>query len=98
VGRLRNHSLISQEAINFLTHEVWNNLPSIYTPENLRPKGNATDANLEHLAMPMIHPTTGETITSYKKLMHNPASMEIWQTAFGDNFGGMAQGDNKTGQ
>jgi hypothetical protein len=56
------------------------------------------DANLEHLAMPMIHPTTGETITSYKKLMHNPATMEIWQTAFGKDFGGMAQGNKKMGQ
>ena len=24
--------------------------------------------------------------------------MEIWQTAFGKDFGGMTQGDNKTGQ
>ncbi len=24
--------------------------------------------------------------------------MEIWQTAFGEDFGGMAQGDNKTVQ
>ena len=30
--------------------------------------------------------------------MNNPATMEIWQTAFGKDFGGMAQGDNKTGQ
>jgi hypothetical protein len=96
-GQLRNHSLISQEAINFFTNKVWNNLPPIYTPENLRPKENATAANLEHLAMPMIHPTTGETITSYKKLMHNRATMEIWQTAFGKDFGSMAQGNNKTG-
>jgi hypothetical protein len=57
----------------------------------------ATAANLEHLAMPMIHPMTGETITSYKKLMHNPATIKIWQTAFGKDFGGMAQGNNKTG-
>jgi hypothetical protein len=76
-GRLRNHSLISQEAINFLTNEVWNNLPPIYTPENLQPKENVMDANLEQLAMPMIHPTTGEMITSYKILMHNPATIEI---------------------
>ena len=55
-------------------------------------------ANLEHLAMPMIHPTTGEMISSYKKLMNDPATMEIWQTAFGKDFGGMAQADNKTGQ
>ncbi len=66
VGQLRNHSLISQEAITILTDKVWNNLPPIHTPENLWPKENATDANLEHLVMPMIHPTTGETITSYK--------------------------------
>jgi hypothetical protein len=48
--------------------------------------------------MPMIHPTTGETIMSYKKLMNNPATMEISQTAFGKDLGGMAKGNNKTGQ
>jgi hypothetical protein len=46
----------------------------------------------------MVHPVTGKTISSYKKLMHDPATAEVWQTAFGKNFGGMAQGDNKTGQ
>jgi hypothetical protein len=46
----------------------------------------------------MVHPTTGETMSSYKKLMHDPATAEIWQTAFGKDFGSMAQGDNKTGQ
>ena len=30
--------------------------------------------------------------------MHDPATAEIWQTAFGKDFGGMAQGDEKTGQ
>ncbi len=84
--------------MNFLTDEVWNNSPQHFTPKNLRPKEEATVANLEHLAMPMIHPTMGETISSYKKLMKDPATMEIWQTAFGKDFGGMAQGDNKTGQ
>jgi hypothetical protein len=46
----------------------------------------------------MVHPTTGKTISSYKRLMHNPDTLEVWQTAFGKDFGGMAQGDNKTGQ
>ncbi len=46
----------------------------------------------------MVHPTTGKTISSYKKLMHDPATVEIWQTAFGKDFGSMAQGNNKTGQ
>jgi hypothetical protein len=30
--------------------------------------------------------------------MHDPATVEVWQMAFGKVFGGMAQGDNKTGQ
>jgi hypothetical protein len=46
----------------------------------------------------MVHPITGKTISSYKKLMHDPATAEIWQTAFGKDFGSMAQGNNKTSQ
>jgi hypothetical protein len=46
----------------------------------------------------MVHPTTGKTITSYKRLMHDPPTADVWQTAFGKDFGGMAQGYNKTGQ
>jgi hypothetical protein len=30
--------------------------------------------------------------------MHNPATSKMWQTAFGKDFGGMVQGNNKTGQ
>ena len=54
--------------------------------------------NFEHYANPMVHPVTGETISSLKKLMHDPATADIWQTAFGKDFQGIAQGDNKTGQ
>jgi hypothetical protein len=46
----------------------------------------------------MVHPVTGQMICSYKKLMHDPATAEVWQTAFGKDFGGMAQGCHKTGQ
>jgi hypothetical protein len=46
----------------------------------------------------MIHPVTGKTISSNKELMNDPATAEVWQTPFGKDFGGMAQGDNKTGQ
>jgi hypothetical protein len=44
----------------------------------------------------MVHPVTGETISSYKKLMHDLATIKVWQTAFGKDFGGMMQRDNKT--
>ena len=30
--------------------------------------------------------------------MNDPETAEVWQTAFGKDFGGMAQGDDKTGQ
>jgi hypothetical protein len=46
----------------------------------------------------MVHPTMGETISSYKRLMNDPETAIIWQTAFGKDFGGMAQGVEKTGQ
>ncbi len=52
----------------------------------------------EHYANPMVHPVTGETISSYKKMMNDPTTAKVWQTAFGKDFGGMAQGNNKTGQ
>ena len=45
----------------------------------------------------MVHPETGEMISSYKKLMKDPVTAETWQTAFGKDFGGMCQGNNKTG-
>ncbi len=52
----------------------------------------------KHFASPMGHPITGKTISSYKKLMNDPATAKVWQTAFGKDFGGMAQGDKKMGQ
>jgi hypothetical protein len=33
-GRLQNHNIISQQAINFITDEVWNNSPQHFTPAN----------------------------------------------------------------
>ena len=30
--------------------------------------------------------------------MNDPVTAEVWMTAFGKDFGGMAQGDDKTGQ
>ena len=49
-------------------------------------------SNLKHYANSMVHLVTDDTITSYKKSMKDPATAEIWQTAFGKEFGGMAQG------
>ncbi len=74
-------------------------MDATFTPNALQKHTvNQVAPNLEHYTNPMVHPITGEPISSYKKLMNDPATAEVWQTAFGKDFGGMAQGDNKTGQ
>jgi hypothetical protein len=40
-----------------------------------------------HFASLMVHPVTGEMISSYKKRMHYPAMADVWQSAFGNYFG-----------
>ena len=71
----------------------------MFTPIALPPSAVEHDPmHFEHFACPMVHPITGETISSYKKLMHDLATADTWQMAFGRDFGRMAQGDNKTGQ
>ena len=51
-----------------------------------------------HFCAPVIHPTTGEVIDKYRKLTTDKELGEIWQTAFGKEFGSLAQGDTKTVQ
>jgi hypothetical protein len=68
----------------------------MYTPQAMMNEhAQVLPTMFEHFASPMVHPITGETISSYKKLMNDPAMAEIWQTTFGKYFGGMAQGNNK---
>ena len=71
----------------------------VFTPRKFVPVAYEDNVpNFAHCALPMIHPTMGETISSYKRLMNDPETAEVWQTAFGKDFGGMAQGGDKTGQ
>ncbi len=97
-GGIHQCNIISQEAINFLTECVWANSPDIFTLTKLQPKSAPPCLDFTQVAMPMVHPKMGETIRSYKQLMHNLATTKTWQTAFGKDFGGMAQGGKKTGQ
>jgi hypothetical protein len=95
---LQHNNIISQEAINFLSGCILANSPDIYMPTKLMPTSVPTCLNHKQVAMPMVHPITGETISSYKWLMRDPTTAETWKTAFGRDVGGMAQGDLKTGQ
>ncbi len=75
------------------------NPPRAFTPKHfVRKLYEEHIPNYAHFASPMVHPTTGKTITSYKQLMHDPQTANIWQMMLGKDFGGITQGDDKTGQ
>ena len=95
IPHLRNVNFISQEAVNLLVENDPITSPEAFVPLHLRESYTARDIALYGFAM--VHPVTGEHITSYRKLMKDPVTSEIWMTAFGKDFGGMCQGDLKTG-
>jgi hypothetical protein len=95
--QLRNTRLISQKAIAQLLVTEQTNDMTHYTPSKLR-NDRLPPQDFEHYATPMIHPVTSKIISSYKRLMNDPATAEVWMMAFGKDFGGMSQGDNKMGQ
>ena len=43
--------------------------------------------NLQHFCASVIHPTTGEIITSYKRLVNDPKFRDVWDTSFGKEWG-----------
>jgi hypothetical protein len=93
---LRSPALISQEALNALCMNAVSSQNTNFTPYTL-PTPLPRDLDPVHLANPVVHPTTGEHITSYEKLAKDPLMKEVWTTAFGKELGSLAQGDNKTG-
>jgi hypothetical protein len=86
-----------RHAINVLTLCEQASFSTIHTLRALM-KHAKMQIEIEHYANPMVHPITGRIISRHKKLMHSPATAEVWQTAFEKDFRGMAQGCNKTGQ
>jgi hypothetical protein len=99
---VRIPNFISQEAINYVSAQCYNDTGKTWTPDNLlvtnEPQGQAPyDVNIEHYCAPVVHPVTGETITQYKKLAKDPLLKDIWETGLGKEVGRMAQGDIKTG-
>jgi hypothetical protein len=88
--------IVTQQAINVLTIQEKVSMNTMCTPRILvKYAVNQVTPNFEHYAYPMVHPVTRETISSYKKLMHDPSTADFWKTAFGTDFGGMAQGTAK---
>jgi hypothetical protein len=99
IPRGARQRLVTQQAINALTMQKEVSLDTMHTLRAMmNEQAKVLPTMFEHFASLMVHPITGEPISSYKKLMNNPAMAEIWQTAFKKDFGGMAQGDNKRGR
>ncbi len=77
--------IVARHTVNLLTLKEEASFSTIHTPRALL-KHAKVPINFEHYANPMVHPVTGRTISSYKKMMHDPATAEVWQTAFGKDF------------
>jgi hypothetical protein len=94
-----HQQIITQHAINALMHKEFKRMNLAFTPTLLLPPVvKRAPSHIEHFALPMVQPVTGETISSYKKLMNDPATSKVCQPAFDKDLGGMAQSDDKTGQ
>jgi hypothetical protein len=91
--------IVTQQAINVLTIKEKVTFNTMFMPRDfIQHAVIPFTHHFKHFVNPTVHPVTRETISSYNKLMHDLAAAEIWQTAFGKDFGGMAQGNNKRGQ
>jgi hypothetical protein len=99
IPRGARQRIVTRQVINVLTIQEEAEANNKFTPWCLMKHAKkGIPMIFEHFPSPMVHPITGIPISSYKKLMNDPATAEVWQTAFGKEFGGMAQVDNKTGQ
>ena len=73
-----------------------------YTPQSEgmgQEKSSSTEiADIEEYCNAAIHPVTGEHIINYMKLKKDPGTTKVWSRGFGKEFGGLAQGDDLTGE
>lgn len=91
--------MISQEAINEFSCGVLN-VSMRFTPKLMNRDKNdmARAIAIKHFYAPVVHPITGKTISKYPTLAKDPATREIWTSAWGKEWNSMAQGDKKTGE
>ncbi len=63
-----HQQIVTRHAVNLLTLQEEASFSTMHTPHALL-KHAKVPINFEHYANPMVHPVTGHTISSYKKLM-----------------------------
>ena len=93
----RNPRIITQEALNAVAFGVMEARPDWTVPTSMETESKDIHFNVEHFCALVIHPTTGKLITKYTELAKDEEMRELWTTAFGKEWGTLAQGNNKTG-
>ncbi len=69
------HRMVTRQAINVLTIQEEVAANNEFTPKCLmKHMKKSVPLMFEHFASPMVHPIMGKTISSYKKLMNDPAT------------------------
>ena len=88
--RFSNPIIIKQEELNFLTASTyhpppWYFMPQIFKDEEAASTTHnaAADIDIEYFGAPVVHPTTGETISKYQTLAKDIETWELWTIAFG---------------
>ena len=79
-------NIISPDAVNHVTERLYfREKNDSWVPDKfLQPTGTSPqNIDVENFCAPVVHPVTGETITSYKKLAQDPITRETWTTALG---------------
>ena len=82
VPSVAQQRIVTQHAINILTIQEKASFNAIHVLTKLMHE-RSIPVKFEHYANLMVQPVTGKTISSYKQLMNDPATAEVWQTAFG---------------
>lgn len=96
---VQQHHIISQDALlAYLGASMMTNLASnVWRPTELEMNMDAGD-DMIYYCGPVTHPLTGKAIKKYQEVIKCEELRETWETAFGKEFGGLAQGDDRTGQ
>ena len=91
-------NIVKEKAINYITQKEWlENNQKTWAPRKLERSIIQHENKISHYCAPVIHPVTEIIITWYREFSRDSTLSEVWTTAFGKEFGNLAQGEQKTG-
>ena len=95
--RAQNHRIVAQAALQaYCGINMMDNMTNnLWRPTKLQQIG---PPDIQHYCAPVTHPITGKAMRKYAEVTKCEELRETWETAFGKEFGGLAQGDDRTGQ